>query len=608
MMAFIGDHLWQSTLVAAAGALLAAALRSTRADVRYWIWLAASVKFLIPFAALTAAGAAVVPQWTPPVAGQQVTAVIDTAAQALSVPALLPSTSVAPSAPLDASGGARAASLLALWAAGTLCVLGTWFARWRRVRAIVRRGTIVRSGREAALLRELGARLPLVCADSALEPGVFGIRRPVLVWPRAMSARLTDEQISAIFSHELAHAERSDNLTAALHLVVQALFWFHPVVWWIGGRLLHERERACDEAVLRSGRAPHSYAEGILRTCEYVVESPLPCISGVTGADLARRIEAIMRGRPAAAPGPAARTLLLSAGAALVVAPMAFGSLDARPLGAPQAASRSASPEDPLAFEVAAVRPNKTGDGRVMLGIQPGGRFTATNVTVEELIRTAYGLRFPGQLDGGPGWIRSERFDVIAKAPEGALIPGRDAISAMLRALLAERFKLATRTEAREMATYDLVLARGDGRLGERLVQSTRDCSPASRGARAGGAPPAPGAPGSAPACGVFMALGRISAGGVPMAQVATELSRRVDRFVTDKTGLPGSWEFELEFTPDQRPGVARGTLPPGVEPPPADAPSLFTALQEQLGLKLEPSRGAVDIVVITAVERPEID
>ena len=113
----------------------------------------------------------------------------------------------------------------------------------------------------------------------------------MLLWPRSIGARLSDEQVEAILAHELAHVRRRDNLTAAIHMVVQSVFWFHPLVWWLGARLVDERERACDEDVIRLGSEPQVYAEGILKTCEFYVESPLACVSGVTGSDLKKRIE-----------------------------------------------------------------------------------------------------------------------------------------------------------------------------------------------------------------------------------------------------------------------------------------------------------------------------
>lgn len=116
------------------------------------------------------------------------------------------------------------------------------------------------------------------------EPGVFGVRRPVLLLPAGITDRLTPPQLKAIVAHELCHMRRRDNLGTAIHMGVEALFWFHPLVWWLGARLMEEREHACDEEVLLTGSEPQAYAEGILKICELYLESPLPCVPGVTGA------------------------------------------------------------------------------------------------------------------------------------------------------------------------------------------------------------------------------------------------------------------------------------------------------------------------------------
>ena len=273
----------------------------------------------------------------------------------------------------------------------------------------------------------------------------------------------------------------------------------------------------------------------------------------------------------------------------------------------------SASP----AFEVASIKPNKSGDGFIRFGLQPGGRFTAQNVPARELIRFAYNVQ-PFQIEGGPGWLNSDRFDVTAKA-EGELPqvgPGQAGpIQDMMKTLLADRFKLKVHNETKEMPVYALVLARSDGRLGKQIEPSTVDCA-ASRGRGAGpgggrggpGGPPAPPQPGERPQCGMFMGIGNVGAGDVPMQQLAQLLSQRVQRIVVDKTGLTGRYSFNIEFTPDQMPPP--GAAPPGVQLPAInpDGPSIFTALQEQLGLKLESTRGPVETLVIDSIDQPTPD
>jgi uncharacterized protein (TIGR03435 family) len=287
------------------------------------------------------------------------------------------------------------------------------------------------------------------------------------------------------------------------------------------------------------------------------------------------------------------RLLLVTAGlAAFVIPTLVFD---------PSVGAQAAP--DPT-FEVASVRPNKTGDGRVMLGLQPGGRFTATNVPLRLLIRQAYEIQ-EFQIVGGPNWLGSDRFDVVAKAPEGDF--SADLMRPMLRSLLAERFMLTAHTETREMPVYALVKARSDGKLGEKLTPAAVDCA-AQRGRRGGGPPPAPPQPGQRIDCGMMIGFGRMNAGGMAMAELARSLSQQVGRVVIDKTGLTGSYDFEITYAPENLGGGPPPQLngaTPQIDP---NAPTLFTALQEQLGLKLDSERGPVEVLVIDRVEQPAAD
>jgi len=266
----------------------------------------------------------------------------------------------------------------------------------------------------------------------------------------------------------------------------------------------------------------------------------------------------------------------------------------------------------PPAFEVASVKPNNSGDGRVLFANQPGGRFTATNVTLKLLIRNAYQLQ-DFQIIGGPNWIASDHFDIVAKAEEGlppeAPNPNRTGpsrIQLMIRALLAERFQLVSHTENRELPIYALVLARSDGKLGPELRKSEVDCAAmfAARGRSGMPPPPAPPQPGEPMPCGFRIGFGNMSIGGAPMSQIANAMGNFLGRTVTDKTGLTGNYDANLTWTPDQMP-----QRPPGApEPPPIDpnGPSIFTAVQEQLGLKLDSQKGPVTVLVIDRAERPK--
>jgi uncharacterized protein (TIGR03435 family) len=279
--------------------------------------------------------------------------------------------------------------------------------------------------------------------------------------------------------------------------------------------------------------------------------------------------------------------------------------------------AQNPAPASKPSFEVASVKQNKSGEGFIRFGLQPGGRFTAQNVPVRELIRFAYNLQ-PFQIEGGPGWVSSDRFDVTAKA-EGDIPPtgpGQSGpIQEMMQGLLAERFKLKIRRETKEMPVYALVMARSDGKLGKQIEPSTIDCvaqrgrgaGPGGRGGP-GGPPPAPPQPGERPQCGMFMGIGSVGAGDVAIEQLAQLLSQQVQRIVIDKTGLTGRYSFNLEFTPAQMPPP--GAVPPGVQLPAVnpDGPSIFTALQEQLGLKLDSTRGPVETLVIDSIEPPTPD
>jgi uncharacterized protein (TIGR03435 family) len=249
-------------------------------------------------------------------------------------------------------------------------------------------------------------------------------------------------------------------------------------------------------------------------------------------------------------------------------------------------------------FEVASVKPNTSGPASESGGWWRNGSVTITNMPARMLIITAYGLR-PDRIVGGPSWIDSERFDVSARAPEGA--PDTQ-LPAMLRTLLAERFKLVARTEIRDQPVYALVLARTDGRLGPNLKPST-ECR---KGGSAGGpaSPTPPPQPGEPLMCGIRSTFtdatgGVIQGGATTLATLARALDGSTGRSVVDRTGLTGTFDVDLRF--------ARMNLQVA---PAADSglPTLFTAVQEQLGLKLESQTGNVEFLVIDSIERATPD
>jgi uncharacterized protein (TIGR03435 family) len=267
----------------------------------------------------------------------------------------------------------------------------------------------------------------------------------------------------------------------------------------------------------------------------------------------------------------------------------------------------------PPAFEVASVRENKSGESSAQIQPGAGGRFTATNMPLRGLITFAYQVR-PFQIEGAPDWTGAARYDIVAKAdrefPPPGLGPTAEPPLAMLmlRTLLVDRFMLASHFDMREAPIYTLSLARADGRLGPQLTTSTTDCAAIRKQAmgRNGLAQPPPTA-GDRIQCGLRMSAARMELGAAPIATLAEGLSTMVQRPVIDRTGLMGNYDALLTFQAEALPGFGGGASPP---PPAGDsnAPSLFTALQEQLGLKLEPARGPVQMLVIDRIERPVED
>jgi uncharacterized protein (TIGR03435 family) len=276
-----------------------------------------------------------------------------------------------------------------------------------------------------------------------------------------------------------------------------------------------------------------------------------------------------------------------------------------------QAPAAADAPANPV-FEVASVKQNRSGEGFIRVGMAPGGRFTATNVPLRQLIQLAYQIQ-PFQIVGGPNWIASDRFDIVAKAA-GDVPPPTPGVAGpmqlMMRTLMADRFKLTLHNEQREMPIYALVLAKADGKLGPQLKPSTTDCAALMGAAARRGGPPPPPSFNEPMQCGMRVFPGALSAGGFPLSQLTQFLSSTVQRIVVDRTGLTGNFDLNMTWTPDQMP-QGRGDPPPGAPPLPAidpNGPSIFTAVQEQLGLKLESTKAPVDVLVIDRAEHPTED
>jgi bla regulator protein BlaR1 len=323
-------HLWQSTLCLLLAALLALVFRRASARIRHTIWTFASVKFLVPFSLFVLAGDSL-GSLASPMTSPEVMIAIRWLDRPLSLWNL---------APQPAFLEGQTQMLLALvWALGAAGLTAWRWNEWRALSRLVRVSTHLDEGREVRLLKGIARshthprQIEILQCHSTLEPGVLGIVRPKLLWPVGLSDRLSDPELEAILAHEACHVDRRDNLWALVQVVVEHVFWFHPLVWWLGTRLVDARELACDEEVLHMlpmGTDNHSYAEAILKVCGFYLRSPLTLVAGVGGSDLAARIERIVKGpraRPVSVP---ARLFLAGVLAVTIGAPIAAGAVSAQ--------------------------------------------------------------------------------------------------------------------------------------------------------------------------------------------------------------------------------------------------------------------------------------
>jgi bla regulator protein BlaR1 len=583
----LANHLWQSTLSVVAIWLLTVVLRKNQAAVRYWLWLAASAKFLIPLSLLVGLGSQVgwrtAPAIAAAIAGPHWSSVAADIGGPFTVSA--PAHQAVASPALNALPGI----LFVVWLCGFAVSIILWLRCWREMRAV----------RKSAVPMALGLPIPAMSSSALMEPGVFGVRHPVLLLPEGIVDRLTPAQLNAVLAHEMCHVRRRDNLTAAIHMAVEAIFWFYPLTWWIRARLIEERERACDEAVLQFGSDAEVYAEGILTVCKFFVESPVACVSGISGSDLKKRITRIMTQSFASKLTLGRKLLLAAIGVAAIALPVAFGLLRAVPSRAQSQDSNAGA----HVYEVASIRPDKSGDPRFQIMSMSNG-FTA-NTTLQALIRLAYGVE-DNQISGAPKWVDSDKYEVEAKM-DGATAAELDKLGddqseparlRMLQALLEDRFKLMLHRETKELPVYSLVVAKNGPKLQAKPGEPDGDGRTGPDGRPAVG--------------GHFMRMGRGQLNGhsIGMKEIVRSLSQQLGRTVVDRTGLTGNYDFSLQWTPDEgQPSAFKepvGGQGPGNAPPPdSSGLSIFTAIQEQLGLKLESQKGPVEILVIDHAEKP---
>jgi bla regulator protein BlaR1 len=585
MIGEITNHLWQTTAFAVLVGLLVNAFRKNRAHVRYAMWLAASLKFLMPFSLLVALGSRL---WQSLTAARTIFPVPPSAVSHAIVHLTQPFSEA--SAPARSAISTNAANwillaALLLWIFGFLVVVSVQLRSWFRVRAALR----------ASEPLNIAANIPVRSSPNTLELAVVGFVRHVVLLPEGIAQSLTCSQLQAVLAHEECHARRLDNLTAAIHSVVEALFWFHPLVWWIGAKLVEERERSCDEAVLSAGSEPQDYARGILVVCKSYVQSPLRWVSGVTGSDLKTRIRSILSGEIADDLNFSRKAALAAASALTLVAPVLVGAI------ANPAALRSPSAvmvQNPDEAKFAAFVPVVVSIKRSHLntnfdswGMPLGSdTWSARNTTLLMLLRETYSLGHGTEdhrVVGGPDWLASDRYDIDAKVDPSSvaafqkLTPEErtSAIHRLLLAILTDRCKLAVHRDTKELPIYDLVVARGGPKLKpasqDELTPSTDPNADPRRGA------------------GVWMQGQTLIGRAVDMRDLAGMLQYLLSRTVVDKTGLAGKYTFTLRWERDENASSE-------------DAEDSFLgAFPPQLGLKLQSAKGPVEVIVIDRLEKP---
>lgn len=559
------NHLWQSSAVAALAWLVCRyALRTNGAGVRFDIWLAASIKFLVPFSLLIDLGYRIGARPVVTLTETRFVWTIATEANA----------AVAPFVGLRTVRTSIdwTTICIALWAIGAARVLHSWFSEWRQFRRAAASAEPFTTFDGIPVMKSRHLK------DWKVEPGVFGLLRQVILLPDGIESHLSPDQLRGVLAHEAAHARRHDNLTAALQMLLEAIFWFFPIVRWLGLRQIEEREAACDAAALRQSH-PKAYAEGILNVCNYYAGSPLPCVAGTTGADLKARVRAIWHHREPEPLNTVQRWGMAAALGLAIIAPAILGIATA-PLVLAQTDNFGASN---VKFEVATIRPGDPNgfiEARTpSLTLDSTGSLHFVRTGLREMIQLAYGVG--ATQISGPAFLNgrreapADRWDVIAKVPDGAK---PEQLPLMLRALLADRFHLVFHTENRNVQVFAMEVAKGGIKMKE-----------------------SPEGPGDA-------ACTRSFAGNERTERLAADCTRMSSKDIAqqmqtlapgyfnqaplmDFSGLKGRYDFHIEW-------VTGAAYQAG------DSPSMPDAMEQQLGLKLDNRRQSVEILVIDKLDR----
>jgi bla regulator protein blaR1 len=510
-----------------------------------------------------------------------------------------------------------------IWFAGAATLLTRFAVNLRGLYRLRKASDAVRDAGLVENVARFGRRVRLRRNDAIGAPVTWGIVRPIILVPAGFED-LPAASRDAVMHHELAHIQAHDFLMRGLAEIARALIWFQPLVWMVWRQLREEQELACDDCVLAAGGKPSAYAKLLLdwdarRGMDFLI-----AVGIAHQSCLKRRLHALLDTdlrRDTVAGAGVAGALFLALAAALPLAAISFTQAvpdQPAPAQTAQTPVKGPAPQptaQPAArprFDVVSIKPCKPGDtkgvpvyggdsspGRLSTGC---GILAATDHT--GMIQAAYNRYAGGNLnsfrmipiEGGPDWIHSERFEIDAKSdghPSLMMMLGP-----MMQTILEDRFKLKIHRETRQGPVYELTLGKGSPKL--KPLQEGSCIPPVV------GGPVPPLAPDQRRCRNMVNPRGVGMEGGT-LSMLAGLLGMVLDRPVIDKTGITSNFEIQLKFSPDDFAAPQPATAEPGasaaVRAP--EGPGISQAIQEQLGLRLVPAKGPVDVLVIDHIERP---
>jgi uncharacterized protein (TIGR03435 family) len=440
--------------------------------------------------------------------------------------------------------------IVAVWFAGAIAfcfrLIGGWLIAARMRRVHIRQAPAEWQRALDRIKTRIGISRPIQLLVSALvqAPAVIGWLRPIVLMPVGALAGLPAEHVEMLLAHELAHIRRHDYLVNVLQSVAEALLFYHPAVWWISGHLRAEREVCCDDIAVSISGDAFTYACALAG----LVSRPplLKAALAANGGSLPERIGRLLNQPVRTAP---------SRSGAAVAAAVLFGLTTWGLLAQPKA---------PRKFEAVTIKPNALGGGHSH-SHSSDGRWNAS-MTTKSLIEFAFGIK-SFQLEGGPGWLDENNYDFVATTGDATPLTGQT-LQPYLQSLLAERFHLVYHRTQKEFSVYALIPAKN----GPKLTPAAGDAKDSGTDSHGNNG------------------ITHMTGTSITMAGFASYLANQLYRPVIDRTGVQGRYDVKLDWSRSETD---------------TSVPSVFSALQEQLGLRLEATKGPVEILVVDSVDTP---